>query len=362
MQRPVPSRFGRREFLGATIATALTAAASPTFAASPAAPAPFPETTFSLDGSRVRFYSQAFVEPLKILQISDAHLFLDDERGADFTEYSGRMAKAYNKTRHFRTGAETNPIDAFREIAANAKTQKVDAIVLTGDILSFPSAAGADFVRETLGATGIPYFYVAGNHDWHFEGLPGSSRELRDAWIPRRLTPLYPAPIAQNADSSKIAETLQFPVAGTPLAYSVDFRGVKLLLVDDSTYEILPEQLEFCRRELAQGAPTLLFAHIPLYAPGRSVGFGCGHPNWNASTDGNFEIERRPRWPESGCSETTFAFRREILAAPNVIGGFFGHIHVPSLDICSRKPLYVAPAAVDASVATIELLPAPSDV
>jgi len=26
--------------------------------------------------------------------------------------------------------------------------------------------------------------------------------------------------------------------------------------------------------------PLVLLVHIPLYAPGKSISFGCGNPNW----------------------------------------------------------------------------------
>lgn len=341
MSTPQSSQFTRRGFFGASLGTALTAStvASTAFAdAAPAAPPAFPETSFALTGADVKIYSKAIAEPVRVLQISDAHLFLDDERGADYRDYSKRMAAAYNKTKHFKTGADTNPIDELKKILADVSPEKYDAVVLTGDIVSFPSAAGVDFLLENLGATGVPYYYVAGNHDWHFEGLPGSSADLRAEWTSKILAPLYP----KDAD---------------PLAYSVDVKGVKLLLVDDSTYEILPEQLDFVRRELAAGLPTALFMHIPLYAPGRGVGYGVGHPKWGAASDGGWKIERRERWREAGHTETTFAFRRDVLAAPNLVGVFTGHVHVSSLDVCEGKANLTARAAVDGSTTKIEFLP-----
>ena len=339
MPTPQNTQFTRRGFFGASLGTALAATAVPNaFADAPAAPQTFPETSFALNGVDAKIFSKAIAEPVRVLQISDTHLFLDDERGADYRDNSKRMAAAYNKTKHFKTGADTNPIDELKKILADVTPEKYDAVVLSGDIVSFPSAAGVDFLLEHLGATGVPYYYVAGNHDWHFEGLPGPSADLRAEWTSKILAPLYP----QGAD---------------PLAYSVDVKGVKLLLVDDSTYEILPNQLDFVRRELAQGLPTALFMHIPLFAPGRSVGYGVGHPKWGAATDGGWQIERRERWPEAGHTETTYAFRRDVLAAPNLVGVFSGHVHLSSFDVCEGKPNLTARAAVDGSTVKIEFLP-----
>ena len=339
------SSFSRRDFFGLSFGAAAASSVSEFQAFANAKELPvkdFPTTTFSSDQTVVRFYTKAVTEPVKILQISDVHLFIDDERGDEYRQYSERMSKAYNRTRHFETGAETNPQEALKDIANRAQGQGYDALALTGDIVSFPSAAGVDYVKKTLSSVDAPFYYVCGNHDWHFEGMEGTERELRDEWIEKRLKPLYPEGV-------------------NPLAYAVKIKGVKLLFIDDSIYEILPSQLEFLKKELADGAPSLLFMHIPLYAPGRRVAFGVGHPEWNAAHDGNYKIERRPRWPEEGHNKTTYAFRDEILAAPNLIGVFTGHIHSTSLDVLNGKPSSVVRAANDGSTLKIEILPYPQE-
>lgn len=302
----------------------------------------FPRTTFSFDRGSARFYSEAVAEPVKILQISDVHLFIDDERDAEYRQYSERMSKAYNKIRHFKTGKETNPQEALLDIAQRAKAGNFDALALTGDIVSFPSSAGVDYVLKTLSSVSSPFFYTAGNHDWHFEGMKGAERKLRDEWIAKRLTPLYPTGV-------------------NPLAYSVRIKGIKCLFIDDSIYEILPSQLEFLEKELSDNVPSLLFMHIPIYAPGRSVGYGVAHPDWNADHDKNYQIERRPRWPESGHTSATYSFRTKILEAPNLLGIFTGHIHADSLDVLNGKPSSVVRSANDGSTLKIEIFPYPSN-
>jgi hypothetical protein len=78
--------------------------------------------------------------------------------------------------------------------------------------------------------------------------------------------------------------------------------------------------------------------HIPLYAPGRTMGYGCGHPDWTAANDKNFEIERRPRWPQSGHRKTTMDFHQEVFQAPNILGILAGHVHRYSLDVLNGIP------------------------
>ncbi|MDD2597899.1 MAG: metallophosphoesterase [Kiritimatiellae bacterium] len=280
--------------------------------------------SFALDTNRVRFFSPSVQSKLTLLVAGDTHLFLDDARGAPFTQYSGRMAKAYNQTRHFKTGAVTNPQACFEQTLAEAKKRSADLLVLVGDIFSFPSEAAIEWAHRKLQESGVLFLYVAGNHDWHYEGMAGTGAALRAEWTAKRLLPLYQG--------------------RNPLMASVEVKGIRFVVIDNSTNEILPEQLDFWRAQVAGGTPMVLLMHIPLYAPGRGINFGCGHPQWGAQSDKNWEIERRLKWPESGHTVTTLAFCHEVFAAPNLLGVFAGHTHKQSLDCVNGVPQFVTEA------------------
>ena len=55
---------------------------------------------------------------------------------------------------------------------AQAATEKLDLLTLTGDIIHFPSPASVDFVLEQIGALGVPAMYTCGNHDVHYTNEP----------------------------------------------------------------------------------------------------------------------------------------------------------------------------------------------
>ena len=146
----------------------------------------------TVDQQKVSFYSEKINSNIKVVHIADTHLFMDDKRGAPFQEYSNRMAKAYNETIHFKNQNKTNPNECFENTLALAKEKKADLIALVGDIFSFPSELSIEWVLFKLNEVAIPYVFVAGNHDWHYEGMKGSLESLRDTWIKKRLLPLYP--------------------------------------------------------------------------------------------------------------------------------------------------------------------------
>lgn len=277
---------------------------------------------FSLTGPRLRYTVPGLAQPSNVLFIADTHLWQADEREEPYRQYSGRMAGAYHRTEHFLTKAPTTPMESFEASLQYGLEQKVDLVILGGDIFSYPSEAAIEWAVSRLEASGLPYVYTAGNHDWHYEGMEGPVATLRQEWSAKRLQPLY------RSDD--------------PLMAYRDVNGVRFIVLDNSTYEIQPEQLNFFRAHTKSGMPCFLAVHIPLYAPGRPVSFGCGHPEWGAATDRIYEIERRERWRESGHTPTTLAFHEAVFSMPNLLGILAGHIHAASIDLLQGIPQVVA--------------------
>ncbi len=296
-----------------------------------------PGESFAVDDNKVTFFTNAVTRPVNVMVVADTHLFTDDDRGIPYREFSRRMAKAYNTTTHFKTGLPTNPPQSFQQALARANSDEIDLLALVGDIFSFPSEAAIEWVSQQLDTVEMPWLYVAGNHDWHYEGMDGSLQQLRSDWIDRRLKPLYQG--------------------NHPLMAAYDIHGVRFLAIDNSNYEILPEQLAFLRTQIGSGQPLVLLVHIPLYAPGRPVGFGCGHPEWGGTTDRNDKIERRPKWPNTGHTQTTLDFHREVFAATNLLGIFAGHIHRQSVDVVNGIPQFVTNANAVGALMDVSFLP-----
>ena len=285
---------------------------------------------------QVKIYSSAVEDTLRIFVIADTHLWLSDEREQPYREYSERMAAAYHKTSHFKTGAATNPEQAFRQTVALAKSRGADVVALVGDILSYPSERGVEWVQEVMAEYEMPYFYTPGNHDWHYEGMEGGSHDLRKEWREKRLAALFQG---HNPD-----------------CYGVDVKGVRLLFVDSSNYLIEPQQLQFIKREVRRSGPFILFQHIPMYAPSRPVGYGIGHPDWGARSDGGYKIERRERWAEEH-TQLDYDYYDAITKAPNLLATFSGHVHTFGVDISAGRPHFTVGANFSAAYCEVVVMP-----
>ena len=248
--------------------------------------------------------------PVRLKLVTDTHLGLSDDRDADHRDHIARMAQWPGKTAAFRASLD------------KAKADGTDLIVLTGDNISFPTLANVEFLKASLDACGTPWIYVAGNHDWHFEGEAGSDLEQRARWTKARLKPLY-----QGAD---------------PIMASRVVKGVRVVTIDNSAYHVLPEQVDFFRAEAAKGEPVVLAMHIPFWQPGWSV-CTCACPTWGAANDPYWQIERRERWAETNLP-STLAFRETVLSTPNLVAVLAGHIHAFQAARDHGRNLFTGPA------------------
>jgi len=248
-----------------------------------------------------------------VLHITDAHISVLDKSEGKYHQYSARMDNVcFKKREHYRTKKMTTTAEHFLELMASVRSRNVDLVALTGDIVNNPSKSSVRFVSRAIKDAGIPSLYIAGNHDWHYEGMAGTANELREAWTKESLLPLYGGL--------------------NPLCFAVQFRGVNFVAIDNSTYQVNEEQLAFYENEVAHSLPTVLLLHIPIYTPENATNSSCGDPRWGWDSDRNYEIERRERWSKSGNLKSTLAFVDRVKNTENLVAVLTGHIHRARVD------------------------------
>ena len=181
---------------------------------------------------------------LKFMQITDAHISVSVDQETNMMKYAARMHKAYTGSkRHFSQGTNKTTFEYLDDVLQKATKEQVELLLLTGDIVNFPSAASVEYVCDRLKKTGIPWLYIAGNHDWHYEGLEGSLEMLRKTWTERSLLPLYQG--------------------RNPLFYSEVIKGINFVGIDNSTGKVSEEQINFLKAQLKQKEPIIVLSHIP---------------------------------------------------------------------------------------------------
>lgn len=246
------------------------------------------------------------VKPLKVMHITDSHITIPDQRDSIIWNNCQRMHQAFKNTKKHLSKSNVSREQAFINLLDTATEQKIDLILLTGDIVNFPSPKSIDFVYNTLKSYKIPFLYVAGNHDWHLEGEVGSSDYLRKKNL-HFLSPLY--------ESKK------------PLYNSTVINGINFVCIDNSTYQINKKQLKFFKKQLKKDYPIVLLMHIPVYTSENSyANFTMGNPNWGEQLDSSYKVERREKWSKKGNNKHTIEFHNLLISKSNIII-LTGHIH-----------------------------------
>lgn len=310
-------KLARRSFLAFSGLMAASAVAEGK-ASAPETPRLPWQTSVVLEGAVLTVRSPLVSETTRIMVEGDSHYATDDGRGKPFHDYSSRMS-----------GGPQNMMPLREKLEAAQKSGCAAALLL-GDTINFPSEAAIEQLTAVIQQAPLPTYYIAGNHDWHYEGWEGTSDSQRTKFVTERMLPLYGAHDWQ--------------------AYAVRVGDIKVLMVDDSTCEINANQLEFLKRELSDGTPAILCMHVPIYLPwirGKkdAIDYSIGHPDWNEANDPYHTIERRLPWPKEGHTETTYRFCLEVLSTPNLIGVVAGHIHTQRLDVFGNKFQFVLPKA-----------------
>ena len=268
---------------------------------------------------KIYFNTATVDKNFKVLFLADTHFTVEDGRGRDYYKYSKRMGG--NAVEPLNYGNSNGNEQFLIASLEKAKRDSIELVILGGDIINFPSAASVEYIHEILNNSGLNWVYIAGNHDWHYEGEPGKAIDQRTKWEQTTLKPLFKGK--------------------NPLYHSLILHQVNFVFIDNSTNEITNEQLQFLKTEISKEMPIVLFMHIPIYFPMQNIDYGCGHPNWNEKHDIYYKIERRLPWPKTGHSATTLKFRELVVENEKIIGIFAGHTHYETIDVSNNKIQYV---------------------
>lgn len=259
-------------------------------------------------------------EAFRIFHITDSHVSVLSENEKEYHKYGARMDKAYKTEKHYKTREKTTSSEMFLNLLEVAKKESVDLIVLTGDIVNNPSQSSVSFIYDSLESTKIPYVYIAGNHDWHYEGMQGSSESLRQTWINNSLLPLYGG--------------------NNPLYFSHSAGGINFVAIDNSTYQVNEDQLQFYKTQSNRNYPIVLLQHIPLYLEQQAKRKGIlvmGHPNWGWDEDRHYRVEKRERWSKNGNLAPTTEYLEAVKNSSNLITVLAGHTHEDGVESVSES-------------------------
>lgn len=233
-------------------------------------------------------------KPVKLLQITDSHIALDDDgkqhiRAFEYFEgkYDGRSA-------------------AYFHAALKYASDNGLFIINTGDTIDFFSKGNFDFLDKYL--NGTDYIYAAGNHDFcHCVGLAKEDRKYK-------------------RNNIKIIA----PHIKTNLCFdSVIIGEVNIVTIDDSYYLLTHGQIDMLKAEVAKGYPILLCMHIPIFTPDLADFVMLKQPCSYVIGATNDYLNRYPsdRRDQQKPDESTVEAIKYIKSESMIKAVFSGHIH-----------------------------------
>jgi predicted phosphodiesterase len=287
------------------------------------------ETLIKVEGLR---------EMASFMHITDSHLIeVDDREGEEVLEKHLRYNEQILRKKDYDLHGGTSTRYRVESVFNLCNFRKVDSTILTGDMMLYPSFANLEFLNQSLKILQAPYLFTLGNHDWHYRHLAWND-ETRELYYPR---------FAEFTNNN-------------PAFQMQKIKGVKLITVDNSNYQITGEQLAFVREQLADGSPCLLFLHIPLYIPSLvedimdvwKAPIMMAAPGW--------EPGPQKAWKVRETDPNTAEFHAMITGGEyeNLLAIFCGHVHFSHKDeFAPGRYQYVTRAFFSGGYRLIKLAP-----
>lgn len=173
-------------------------------------------------------------KPVRILQLTDVHISLADERNPDMIEYAAGRRNVFFKEANF---PERDPLGYLEDAMEYSKN--FDCTVITGDLVDFDTDACYEAAQKIL--AGKDYMYCAGNHE--FTPRPGTdSYALRAEKLPK----------------------IQARFRGDLTFESRIVGGVNVIAAENGFVTWTEEQFEKLKFEVSRGLPILMFFHVPI--------------------------------------------------------------------------------------------------
>lgn len=239
-----------------------------------------------------------------LFHLTDTHLAEADGRDPQAREAAAKYQELFQQY----TPGGVPARQVFAGLLERAGKLRPDGAALTGDIVHFPSAAGLEVLAQ--GLEGLNYLYTLGNHDWFFPYLEWTEA-TRQAHYPR----------------------FHGLTRGNPACQVKDLGGLRLVALDNSTYQVSAAQVDFLGEQLHSGQPCLLLVHIPLYLPSLAPAVMA---RWQApitmGAEEGWTAQTRAKWLVQGVEESTRAGIELAQSAANLVGILCGHVHFSHAD------------------------------
>lgn len=179
---------------------------------------------------------EGLTQDYDLLFLTDTHMVVSS---SDDTEQIA--ANAAERGLQFKDAEGISSALQFPAWMEYAAEQQVDAVLLGGDIIDFPSKGLLEHLQKNLDTLEMPYIYTPGNHDW-----------------------TYPWEYMTEKGKAEYLPLLEPMMQGNTVIQRLDIGELTIVAVDNSAGQVNGAALETYGEILAEGRPTIVLVHVPF--------------------------------------------------------------------------------------------------
>lgn len=247
----------------------------------------------------------------KFMQLSDTHYcVVPDNTDAVYYEHS------ISRSNHFNSYLETDYLDTLQQYYDYAKESGCNAVLMTGDIIDFPSDENIAFLKDAVNNNSdIETMYTLGNHDWTYPDASFGYGAYFSTTQAKTFQPmLYDLCCEeQSGYNSNCAGSY------------IDFGEVVVIMLNDSEdYFSMTKSYSLLLEALSLNKPAIVCYHVPLYSETLTESVvSMWKSNCIVGSHRGTSL-----WPLA----TQYIVSR-LESNENIIGLFCGHIHYEHEDL-----------------------------
>lgn len=194
---------------------------------------------------------------LTVLHVTDSHVDAGPEPGREAEAEFMLSVNSQGLPDVSAGGTFTSAAAKLRSQLGKGRQEGAQLVAHTGDLVNFPSPKAVAHVQALVAEAGIPFLYVAGNHDWAYSAGGGSGRLAGSVGPCHRVT--------QETVGLAGLEEMRAREIGGPLAplfgdrpglawtSTSDAGGLRFVGLDNSHYQVDDAQHAVLRAALELG-------------------------------------------------------------------------------------------------------------
>lgn len=171
-----------------------------------------------------------------LLFLTDTHAIIQDK--SDSEQITENAKLRYAEMVNEEGASAKQQLSDWMDYAVE---EQVDAVLMGGDIIDYPSKASIAYLNKQLNKLSMPYLYTMGNHDW-----------------------TYPWEYMTEIAEQEYRPLLKPYMGDKTYIGTWETEDLLVITVDNSSGQVRPEALETYEKLLQTDKPVIVMLHVPL--------------------------------------------------------------------------------------------------